>query len=261
MKTKRSLGQNFLTSKDIAEALADSISVEEKDTVVEIGPGRGMITEILLKKAGHVIAGEKDGALYENLKEKFAEEIRSKRLILIHDDILNFNPITYNLKPNTYKLLGSIPYNITSLLFRKFLEESSQPSHIAFIVQREVAERIVAREGRESMLSISIKVYGTPRLVRKIHAGSFFPKPNVDSAILLIENISKKNFSALSEKRFFQILHAGFSHPRKKLSSNLKSIVPSEKITDVFNTCEIPKDIRAEKLSVENWLCLAEALA
>ena len=161
--------------------------VGENDIVLEAGPGKGVLTEELLKKAGKVIAVEKDDALIEFLCDKFSSEIASSKLQLIHDDILNFNPTTFflssssynhtthnlpitthNLPPTTYKLLANIPYYITGQFLRKFLSSENQPSKMVLLLQKEVVKRIMANDGKESILSISVKAYGKPKNIGKV---------------------------------------------------------------------------------------------
>ena len=231
--------------------MVEAASLSPSDVVVEIGPGKGVLTEAILKKSAKVIAVEKDDRLIGYLKEKFAEEIRLGKLIVVHGDVLDFSPSSYGLKALSYKLVANIPYYITGLIFRKFLEGEIQPSKIVLMVQKEVAERIVARDKKGSILSISVKIFGWPKLVKKISASCFSPRPKVDSAILLIENISSPFKNPAEKSRFFEILKKGFSHKRKLLKRNLG--MPDENLS----VCEINVSARPEELSVQNWLCLS----
>ena len=287
IKAKKSLGQNFLKSKSAISAMVTAGEVGENDIVLEAGPGKGVLTEELLKKAGKVIAVEKDDALIEFLRDKFSSEIASSKLQLIHDDILNFNPTTffsssssynlqpttynlpittYNLQPTTYKLLANIPYYITGQFLRKFLSGENQPSKMVILLQKEVVKRIMANDGKESILSISVKAYGKPKNIGKVSKENFSPKPKVDSAILLIDNISRDFFKdADNEEKFFQILKAGFAHKRKFLTRNLEFLQSKdspwkEKIDKVFETCGIPPKARAEDVKMEQWKCLSSVL-
>jgi len=252
---KKSLGQNFLKSPGIFLKIARSAKISPEDVVLEIGPGQGGLTEQLLKFGKKVIAVEKDHRLIPILQEKFSKEIKSNKLVLIEADILNFQPTTYNLQPNNYLLVANIPYYITGAIFKKFLELGPQPKTIVLLTQKEVAERIIARDEKESILSISVKVYGKPHIAGIVPRGAFTPTPKVDSAILVIENISKKLFikNKVDEKTFFKILKTGFAHKRKKLSGNLKKIVKKE----AFDAHKISLDARAEDLTVSDWFGLA----
>src|SRR3989339_1021229 len=285
-KPKKSLGQNFLKSEKIAEEIVSAGEVGSDDVVLEVGPGKGILTEKLLEKAKKVIAVEKDEELVEFLKEKFAENVKNGKLELVSEDILKFNPNSYKLQPNSYKLIANIPYYITSHLLRTFLESSHQPSLMVLMVQKEVAERIVGakrkakrnfsrlpageagftlpRSGagsdasqnfvlpssKESLLSISIKTYGRPEIIRKVPAGYFSPAPKVDSAVIKISGISKNFFQDIGEKKFFETVKKGFSQKRKMLINNLKAQ------KDDFTACNIDEKARAENLSLEQWKCL-----
>ena len=174
-KPKKSLGQNFLKSEIALKKLVEAGQVTKNDVILEIGPGKGAITRKLLKYAGTVVAVEKDPALIRVLEGKFAEDIQTRRLILIEDDILSFEILKFfsgypamqrhhskNLESLRYKIIANIPYNITGAILKKFLAETVQPNLMVLLVQHEVAKRIVARDKKESILSISVKAYGNP---------------------------------------------------------------------------------------------------
>ena len=253
MYAKKSLGQHFLKSERALNAIVEAGNLNTNDTVLEIGPGTGALTQKLLATGVKVIAVEKDDALFELLQQKFA----GKNLELIHDDILNFQ--TSDLR--TYKLIANIPYNITGAILEKFLSVENQPKRIVLLVQKEVAQRIVARDEKESVLSISVKAYGTPRYVETVKAGSFAPSPSVDSAIISIENISKNFFSEFGEQDFFKLLKAGFKSKRKKLSSNLSSAVDKAKVLEAFKKLNLDPNIRAENVGIHLWKELAGLLS
>src|SRR3990172_2215572 len=177
MRAKKSLGQNFLTSRGVARDIVVAAQITPDDVVLEIGPGKGFLTEGLLQKAKKVIAVEKDERMVEYLKDKFREEIRNGKLELIHQDILSFDI-------SRFTLVANIPYYITGEILRTFLSGDLQPQRMVLMVQKEVAERIVARPssrragtGKESILSMSVKVYGTPCYIQKVPARYFSPKP------------------------------------------------------------------------------------
>ena len=251
---KKSLGQNFLKNVGILKKIVDAGEVKNGEMVLEIAPGEGNLTKELLLRGAKVIAVEKDNRLIPILEQKFSANISSGQLTLIHSDILNFSPVFYKLQATSYKLIANIPYYITGEIIRKALSEWPQPSKIVIMIQKEVAERIVARDGKESLLSISVKVYGEPRIYAVVKAGSFSPAPKVDSAILIVENLSKDR--PWTEKKWFEIIKAGFAHKRKLLSSNLKPIFGNV-VENRLATCGIPLNARAENLTVENWLCLS----
>ena len=251
---KKSLGQNFLKSEPALRKIIEKGEITPSDIILEIGPGKGALTKKLLECAGTVIAIEKDRELFLLLQEKFYEETQTKKLVLLNEDILYFNP------PLNYKIIANIPYNITGAILKKFLTEKNQPSMMVLMVQNEVAKRIVARDEKESILSISVKAYGTPKIAMKVPARYFSPAPKVDSAIISIKNISRKFFedNKIDENNFWNIIHAGFAHKRKKLSSNLKKILKlgleKRKIYE-----KITENKRAEDLTLENWLLLVKS--
>jgi 16S rRNA (adenine1518-N6/adenine1519-N6)-dimethyltransferase len=260
MHTKKSLGQNFLKSERALNKIVEVGELRVGEVVLEIGPGRGALTERILKSGAKVVAVEKDDELHEFLKDKFSDETSSGQLVLVHTDILDFD-MSEHLKDGVgYKLIANIPYNITGAILKKFLGTDPQPERMVLLVQKEVAERIVARDKRESILSLSVKVYGEPKYIEMVKAGSFSPAPNVDSAIISIENISKNFFSGFSEENFFKMVRAGFKSKRKKLSSNLSELFDKAKVVSTFKDLGLDENIRAENLSTEDWQKLAQML-
>ncbi len=269
MKAKKSLGQNFLNSKTVARDIVRAAELTPTDTVLEIGPGKGFLTGALLASGAHIIAVEKDDRMIPILSEKFAIEIAENRFTLIHGDIVEItasigkgsalgsikaDPLPMLTLPVGYKLVANIPYYITGHILRAFLEARLKPERIILMLQKEVADRIVARDKKESILSIAIKAYGTPRIVKKVPARYFTPAPNVDSAVLAITNISNKNFpNTAFEKRFFEIMKAGFAHKRKQLTGNLKDIF-GEHTRVLLEQAGIHQNARAEDITLEKWL-------
>ncbi len=261
-KAKKSLGQNFLKSKEALLMMCQAGEVKEGDTIIEIGPGKGALTEKLMERANKVIAIEKDRDLIDLLNEKFANEVQTGKFILINQDILDFDPKDYGLTEGGYKIVANIPYNITGLIIKKFLSEVYRPSNMTLLVQKEVAERIVARDNKESILSLSVKAYGEPKYMMKVHKRFFSPSPKVDSAIISIKNISQKHFQTKEEEgRFFEIIKAGFLHKRKVLSKNLEEITKNgQKIKEAFKKLNLGEKIRAEDLKFNDWIELTKEL-
>lgn len=268
-KPIKHLGQNFLTSKKIIEDIIRAADLSPDDVVLEAGPGKGILTEAILEKIprGKLIAVEKDKRLVEYLNKKFAAVYSN--LEIIYGDILKFD--SGKLKANevkSYKIVANIPYYITSRFLRNFLESDYQPSRMVLMLQKEVAERIACPNGcKESILSISVKAYGEPKIIKKVPAEFFSPKPKVDSAILLINNISKDFFTKnkLDEKNFFELARAGFAHKRKFLIKNLSDcsklgFQQQQQWRNVFDNCGISEKARAEDLKLEDWKCFAKGL-
>src|SRR3989344_2170350 len=260
VQAKKSLGQNFLHSKGVVNTMLDAGAIDSHDIVVEAGPGKGILTQELLSCARQVSPIEKAPRLIFFLSLKFKKEITEGKLKLIQGDILAFDPASENLKPSGYKVVSNIPYYLTGQFLRYFLSHITPPSCLVLLLQKEVVQRIVARDGKESILSIAVKVYGTPRYVDKVSAKLFNPRPRVDSAILLISNISKKFFTTVDERRFFEILRLGFSQKRKMLLGNLSSIAPRERLVDIFKDLDIPEKARAENLAPSKWKGLVLAI-
>ena len=250
------LGQHFLTHAWAAKKLAYAAAPREGETILEIGPGKGVLTKELLA-LGPVVAIEKDEALVAKLKETFADEIVSGRLKLVEADVRDITPKSLGL--HQYVLSANIPYYITGEIIRQFLTASIQPRAMALLVQKEVAQRIV--DTKESVLSLSVKAYGSPRIVAKVGKNHFSPPPSVDSAILLVENISKTFFAGLSEEHFFNIVRTGFASKRKMLANNLSTIYDKEKVIQVLQACALSEKTRAENVPLAAWKRLSEALS
>src|SRR3989344_3592994 len=248
MRAKKSLGQNFLMHARIAERIVLVSGVDKNSVVLEVGPGTGMLTRVLLQRAGKVVAVEADYELFEKLQTDFAHEIANGRLKLIYGDIRNWNFETHlnsrysvkdGYKTKRYDVVANIPYYLTGEIFRMFLEAPNQSSSMTLLVQKEVADRIVARDGKESILSLSVKAYGTPKREFLVPRGAFKPAPNVDSAVLTIRDISKRFFDGISEETFFAVVHAGFASKRKQLKGNLKKYFDSD-AAPALEACGIP---------------------
>jgi 16S rRNA (adenine1518-N6/adenine1519-N6)-dimethyltransferase len=256
IRPKKSLGQNFLKSPAVVEKILGTADLKPTDLVLEIGPGEGILTGKLLQRAGRVVAVEKDDRLIPLLQKKFAGEIATGKLQLCREDALKFNPAGFLIGKSVYKIVANIPYYITGELIRKFLSEWPQPSAAVILVQKEVARRIVGQNKKESLLSISVKAYGEPRYVATVKAGAFSPAPKVDSAILLVEKISKDFFRQIDEQKFFAVVRAGFSHKRKIILSNLKALF-GDRTKNRLALCRLSENDRAEDLPLEKWRCLA----
>ncbi len=251
MKPKKSLGQHFLKSDVALRAMISEAALSPRDTVLEVGPGRGTLTEALLATGARVIAVEKDERLAESLKSlRSIKSIKPERLKIICADILTFNftDLTDFSDVMDYKLVANIPYYLTGALLRKFLESETRPSKMVLMVQKEVAERIVARDGKESILSMGVKKFARPTYVATVGKECFHPRPKVDSAVISL--LSRETPLPID----LELVRRGFAHPRKLLSGNL-GINPS----DLKNNA-IPEKARAENLSTEQWIQLCKYL-
>jgi 16S rRNA (adenine1518-N6/adenine1519-N6)-dimethyltransferase len=257
---KKSLGQNFLKSKRALFAMIEAGEISSDDTVLEIGPGQGALTEKILETGAKVIAVEKDDRLIELLNEKFRNEAINGRFSLIHGDILELDLNTLGLKTGNYKLIANIPYYITGLIFRKFLSGNIQPQKLVIMIQKEIADRIIARDGKESLLSLSVKAYGRAIKIMKVEKENFSPKPKADSAILLVDNISRDFFKEISEEKFFAVIKTGFAHKRKMLIANLKENFGENDLLAIFQGLKISEKVRSEDLRLDDWKGLIKKL-
>ena len=244
--------QNFLHSKAVLEDIVKASKIDPTDTILEIGPGLGSLTSELLNTGAKVVCVEKDDRLIPELAEKFKKEIENNQLKIVHGDILEQN--IEQLLPEKYKLVANIPYYITGQIIRSFLESKRQPNTITLLVQKEVADRIVARDGKESLLSLSVKAYGEPKYIRTVGKGAFNPPPSIDSAVIFIDKISKDKFAGLDEKFFFDVIHAGFAHKRKQLFSNLSSTTDKDYLLEALEKAGISPKSRAEDISLSAWI-------
>jgi len=262
-KTKKSLGQHFLNSDVVPKWLCEAGEVTPKDLVVEVGPGTGALTMELLARGAKVIALETDKRAIEVLSERFVNEIKSGQLQIIESDVRELDLTSLGLQDHSFKVVANIPYYLTGQLFRLFLSGNIQPSDLIFLVQKEVAKRATTkleRGEKESLLSLSIKAFGTATYVRAVGKGHFNPPPKVDSAIIAVYNIGRENFHDLNPNHFFELLHLGFGSKRKQLMGNLSSKYDRDLLARIFTELDIPQKERAEDISLAKWLELAKRL-
>ena len=255
-------GQNFLIDQKILGKIIEAAGLKKDDVVLEIGPGFGTLTVELAKRVKKIVAVEADEQLVKASREILAD---SKNVEIIHSDILELQVTGYKLQEYGYKIVANLPYQITSAVFRKFLENASRPSEMIVMVQKEVAERICAPAGEMSLLSVSVQFFGKPEIVEVVSRKSFWPEPEVDSAILKISNIkheTETNVRRTESKDFFRVVKIGFSARRKQLHNNLSSglRVPSEKIKEILIKLGFDPKIRAQDLSMDGWIELAKRL-
>lgn len=260
MQPKKSLGQNFLKDEIVLNKIIKAADLKSDDFVLEIGPGTGILTEKLVKKAKLVLAVEKDDVLAKKLKNSFKQ---ANNLEIIHGDIMGINlpEVLENHKVSNkkYKLVANIPYYITSPIIQLLLETTYRPSEMILMVQKEVAERICGKPGNMSILAVSVQYYAKPELLFYVDRKSFFPVPEVDSAVIriTIENESPRKDDI---KRFFRVVRAGFSSKRKTLINNLSASFHLDKkyVEEKIKKHGFQLEIRAQELSVDNWKVLAK---
>ncbi len=257
---KKSLGQNFLITPRIVEMIALAGDIQAGETVIEIGPGKGALTAQLLKAGARVIAIEKDDRLIPVLCDLFKAEAASGRFVLLHKDVMDVSDeeLAQTVATSgTYKVIANIPYYITGQIIRTFLSRAQQPSIMILMVQKEVANRTIARDGKESILSLSVKVFATPSLVMNVSRGNFFPIPNVDSAVIKLSDIRNPFADKSQEETFFSYVKSGFAQKRKKLISNLEVVENKELLKKKFAELGLDENVRAEDVALETWLKLA----
>lgn len=251
LKAKKSLGQNFLHNQDVLHKIIEAGEVTKNDLVVEIGPGKGALTEHLIKHAGKVIAVEKDPRLVPFLHTMFTS---SAQLEITEGDALQYQP-----PKEPYKIIANIPYYITSPLLTHFLleqyEQNNLPQLIVLLIQKEVAQRI-CHPNRNSVLSLSVKIFGTPELIAIVPPSAFKPAPKVDSAIIKISNIQAPLVD--NPRKLIKLIKMASSSPRKKLVNNLAAALHKEKpeIEALLKKLQIDSTVRAEKLELEEWMKL-----
>ncbi|MEK7579663.1 MAG: 16S rRNA (adenine(1518)-N(6)/adenine(1519)-N(6))-dimethyltransferase RsmA [Patescibacteria group bacterium] len=260
---KKSLGQNFLINPRILDKIVKTAEISKEDIILEVGPGTGNLTEKLAETlrqrsgqgAGRIIAIEKDRRLIEPLKEKF----KNTNVEIVEGDILKFKNQILNFKDNKYKIVGNIPYYITSRFLRTIFEKWPRPKLVVLTIQKEVAQRIVAKPPHMNLLAVSIQFFAEPKIISYISKENFRPIPKVDSAIIKLTPRSK--FYILNSKSFFNVVRAGFSQKRKLLVSNLeKSGFNKNSLTANFKKLGINPESRAENLSIGEWIELSKIL-
>jgi len=262
MTPRRDKGQNFLVDPEVLEDVVGVAALSKQDTVLEIGPGFGVLTQKLVEHAGEVVALEADAVLARHITELFRDR---KNLRVIHGDALRIDPHIRG----SYKLVANIPYQITSRLLRIFLERPDHPDLLVLMIQKEVAERIVAEPGGMSLLSVMVQYYATPEIVRIVPRASFWPEPEVDSAILRIQPhpipllkgegvespFSSKEKVGMRSEDFFRIVRMGFASRRKQLVNNLAAGLKQSKeiIAAHLRLLGFVPTVRAQELSVDQW--------
>lgn len=255
---KKSLGQHFLTDRNILGAVADAGGVGSGDTVVEIGPGRGALTEVLAARAGRVVAVELDSALSAHLRDAMPGNVE-----VIEADARASSPAALLGECQPYRLVGNLPYYAALPILRAFLESECRPITAAVLVQREVAVQLCAKPGDMSLASLGVQLFGAPRIARLVRPGSFNPPPRVMSAVIAID-VFPSPAAGIGDDEvagFFETARAGFSAPRKQLRNALAGglgITPGE-AEALLASAGIDFRRRAETLSVEEWAALFRA--
>jgi 16S rRNA (adenine1518-N6/adenine1519-N6)-dimethyltransferase len=255
---KKSLGQNFLVNPGIVAKIIVAADLSPKDIVLEVGPGTGILTAALAGSGARIIAIEKDHRMIEDLEAEFS----AAQIEIIEGDILEFNPTEYDLKDGDYKIIANLPYYITSHFLRIIFDSWPQPSLAVVMIQKEVAQRILAKPPEMNLLALSTQYYAEPELVSYVSKGSFRPEPNVDSAVIKLIPKTTYSLSAEKEEIFFKIIKSAFAGKRKQLINTLPAVIGKnkEETSGILKEAGIDPQARPETLPLETWIGLAHNL-
>ncbi|HEU0050987.1 MAG TPA: 16S rRNA (adenine(1518)-N(6)/adenine(1519)-N(6))-dimethyltransferase RsmA [Patescibacteria group bacterium] len=268
-KANKRLGQHFLIEERTLRAIIEAAQIQSGDFVLEIGPGLGVLTEALTAAGARVTAIEQDRRFVEWFALKKDSYVKSGgEVSIFHGDAARMDWMSF-VHDRPWKFVSNLPYSITSLALRKALWNTHPPERIAVLVQREVAERAIAQDGKGSLLSLMVALASREaKIVRRVPRGAFYPPPQVESAVLLIEPLSlhdRMERWGIDSEKIMALAKCGFAHPRKFLFSNLKNSKSS-----AFETAEVQNLIsgnsgidpkaRAEDLTPDDWARLAKKI-
>jgi len=262
VRVKKGLGQNFLIDGEVLEAIVNAAALSREDTVIEVGPGLGMLTAELARKAGWVIAIELD----ERLAEILDRTLPYDNVVVLNQDVLGAAPAALLQKSaphfppalRSYKVVANLPYYITSPVLRHFLEAPVKPELMVVMVQKEVAATITAPAGKKSLLSVAVQFYGRPEIVAEVPAAAFYPPPKVDSAVVKI-NVYRRSPVAVDDvDGFFKLVKAGFSAARKQAANSISHRLglAKEEAATMLAKAGIDPQRRAETFTLEEWASL-----
>ncbi len=263
LRARKGLGQHFLIDESVLEVIISAAELTPTDVVIEIGPGLGVLTRELASKVGRVVTVELDNKLAAILKQTLSS---FSNLAIINEDILKIDPAALLQEQKAefplaisstigYKVVANLPYYITSPVLRHFLEASVKPEIMILMIQKEVAEAIVAEPGQMSLLSVSIQFYGEPTIIRVVPAGCFYPVPKVDSAVLKINLYPQPAVAVTDREDFFKLVRAGFSASRKQIGNSLAQGLGLSKaaVLLLLEKSNIAPQRRAETLTLDEW--------
>jgi len=259
LRARKSLGQHFLADASVLQTIVEAAELSPADTVIEVGPGLGILTAELVRRAGNVVAVELDTKLALQLKRRLASPAN---LRVINADILKVSPSELLEGTSRYKVVANLPYYITSPVLRYFMEASPKPSLMVVMVQKEVGEAIVSGPGKMSLLAVSLQTYSKPRIISHVPAQCFYPPPKVDSVVVRFDLLPEPAVKVADMGGFFDLVRAGFSSPRKQLRNSLAhglGMKPAE-VTLLLERANIDSKRRAETLILEEWAKLYEVL-
>ena len=254
LRPSRAAGQHFLLDESVVDRMVDIAQVGAKDTVLEIGPGFGLLTAKLLARGATVVGVELDRRLAAYLRRKF---VGHENLTLLEGDVFRVR-LDQLLTDHQFKLVANLPYSATSMVFRHFLTLTPRPSSMVVLVQKEVAERITAAPGAMSLLSLAVQYYGQPKKLFDVAPEKFFPPPAVISSALMVDNLTSGEPEIAKE--MFRLARMAFAGRRKQLKNTLAGglKIRPEKVIKWLMLNEIGPEARPQDLSVDNWLTLAK---
>ena len=259
LRPRQRLGQRFLADEGVLERIVAAAEIVPADTVLEVGPGLGTLTRALAARAGRVIAVELDDHLAAILHQRLSD---CPNVTIVQGDILQLAPAELVGPQSPYLVVANLPYYITSPVLRHFLEATRPPERLVLMLQKEVAQRLLATPGQMSLLAVSVQFYARPRLVGYVPAAAFYPRPKVDSAIVRLDAYHQSPVLVDDVPRFFRVVAAGFSQPRKQLKNTLAHALglPIATVVEALTAAEIAPQQRAESLSLDDWARLAPRL-
>lgn len=254
---KKSLGQNFMHDPNTIEKIVATAKLMPVDTVVEVGPGTGQLTAQLAKAARHVIAVEVDERMQPILEDRFSD---TKNVYFVYQDILKTDVLKL-VGPGDFVVVANVPYYITTAIISHMLENYRRPRRLVITMQYEVAQRIIAKPGDMSVLSVSVQFYGKPEIVSRLKPAVFWPRPNIDSAVLSIECYDQPAVHVPSDEWFFKVVRAGFSQKRKQLRNALSGglQINNKVAAALLGSANIDPARRAETLTLQEWATLTYA--
>ena len=255
LEPKKGLGQNFLTDEGVLGKIVAAAELSLDDAVLEVGPGLGHLTRLLARQAGRVIAVELDGRLLPILHDQLAGY---DNVELIQGDILELFLSSLFPLSSEYKVVANLPFYITSAVLRRFLTGEPSPIRMVVTVQREVAQRITAQPGDMSLLAVGVQFYGRPRVVARIKAGAFYPRPEVNSAVVRIDRHPTPPVKVSDAEAFFTVVRAGFAQRRKQLRNSLTAGLrrPQATIVAALKAAGVDPRRRPETLSLPEWAAI-----
>ena len=251
-RPKKSLGQHFLVDRRVLSRIVAAADLSAEDTVVEVGPGRGLLTDQLAARAGRVAAVELDGELASTLEARYEH---MPHVSVVRADARDVDIESIAGPGPYYKLVANLPYYAASPIVRRFLESKRSPDLMVIMVQREVAERMTAAPGQMSLLSVGVQLYGEPRVVCQVPPTAFRPRPKVSSTVVRIDVRPRPALELRSEAGFFEVVRGGFSAPRKQLRNTLKQGLGLEPglSDEILSAAGIDPTRRPRTLSLQEW--------